>query len=300
MTVVIFRQGGNNTRIGNTFVWVEKAKYWCENHSFSFMFTPGINIFSHFFDELKDYFIPCPANEDIPYFFDSQDYSNMWGRIATTVTSKPKFQKGIIYPVIPKILGVINMSGVEWNSSLAQLFTQYQYVIVDEPFPFKTESSDDHKVICMKPKKNLAKTITSNQNIFACVHIRQGDYAKWAGGKYYKDNEFYNSLIEALIKHVEKSGTSKKIAYVHNGDFVLNERLTESPFLQAGMKFSDESHINDILLLCMSDNIIGPYSTFSNFSRTLNKRLGLHEPNVVLFDSESSIETILEKIFISN
>lgn len=68
MTTLIFRQGGNNTRIGNTFVWVEAAKSWSNKNGFDFVFRSGIDIFPEVFDGVNDFFMPEKiSNSENPF-----------------------------------------------------------------------------------------------------------------------------------------------------------------------------------------------------------------------------------------
>ena len=44
-------QGGNNSRIGNTLVWLESAYTWCEANEFKFLFPQKDKVFNGIFDD---------------------------------------------------------------------------------------------------------------------------------------------------------------------------------------------------------------------------------------------------------
>lgn len=54
--LIIFRQGGNNSRIGNTFAWIERARKWCLDHSYEFYFPQAVDLFSPLFGNVEQHF----------------------------------------------------------------------------------------------------------------------------------------------------------------------------------------------------------------------------------------------------
>lgn len=294
MTTLIFRQGGNNSRIGNTFVWVENARSWCDQNDFGFVFSPGVNMFSYFFRNCEDFFY-SPNFEFYDrsgFLINEKKYVEMFGRISTTVAQNSGSEKGVVQTILPNSLGYLSMGAIKWDSvdGLCESLRKFSYVIVDEPFPFSLESPNPPEGILEVKPYVESLLVDESKRIYATVHVRQGDYVRWQDGKYYKDDKFYNSLIRELVNR-----TNKRIAVVHNGEFSLDSDLLSRVYTSS---WSDgyPAHINDLLTIACSSYVLGPYSTFSRFSCALNERIGKEPPTLTFFDCDADVDSILKDV----
>ena len=137
-TTIIFRQGGNNSRVGNSIVWIEKAHEWCKENGFEFTFLPGIKMFYSVFEDVDEYF-RCKIDS---FFLQDQDlYVKLFGRISVTLSNDLQDNQGLI-SIFPEVLGWIKHGSHSWdNEILISNLKKYRYVIVDEPYPFNTNVS---------------------------------------------------------------------------------------------------------------------------------------------------------------
>jgi len=91
------------------------------------------------------------------------------------------------------------------------------------------------------------------------IHIRLGDYKKYANGKYYFPQEEVCRIIKGYLK--EKNITGKII-------FILcsDEKVDSKIFSEINYITGTKNIIEDMLLLSMTDFIIGSDSTFGIFA----------------------------------
>lgn len=112
------------------------------------------------------------------------------------------------------------------------------------------------------PQMQLQKKIdlyyqkaTSGADMIAGVHIRRGDYAQFAGGKYFYSHEEYGKKMSELQSAIP----GKKITFVLCSDEYLD--INYFPTVSA-MKGSDHV-VEDLYLLAKCDYIMGRPSTFA-------------------------------------
>lgn len=291
-TTIIFRQGGNNSRIGNTFYWVENAKYWCEKHGFDFCFPLGERIFGDLFENAKEFFRLPDELEGSKIFTSDKEYSSFFGRIGQSVNSVEKKGKSEprIFQVLPNTILHITAGSINWDEDCDFLETikKHRYVIIEEPYPFKLTNSPSDM---LKLNQKTISLLTEPRDDFVTVHVRQGDYKQWRNGEFYKDNQYYNDLIKKLILVTNET---YRVAVVHNGEFSLDESLKDK--VKDCPHHGYEAHLNDLLTLAMSRNVVGPYSTFSKLALDIRKRANLSSQNLVHFSSKSTIDEVLKKM----
>ena len=90
------------------------------------------------------------------------------------------------------------------------------------------------------------------------VHIRQGDYKTWRGGRYFFEQEEYATIIDYLSKMY-----SKKIVFYISSNVRIDEDLFSSFNI---IKVDNASAAFDLEVLSLCDRIIGPLSTFSRWA----------------------------------
>jgi hypothetical protein len=176
---------------------------------------------------------------------------------------------------------------------------KHKLVIVNEPFPFKYSQINGNTNLYLQPSiasidftKNLLNQ--SKKNIG--IHIRQGDYKNWQGGKYYQTSEFYNELIEAILN--SSNCTNINLFIAHNGEFEISQSnkklLPNDQLIYSNHNFSDV--IKDFLVLSSCDLVVGPLSTFSRQALMWGKKYNSISGKWLPIDSESNISDVLDQI----
>jgi hypothetical protein len=90
------------------------------------------------------------------------------------------------------------------------------------------------------------------------VHIRRGDYVRYANGQYYFSDEVYAEKIAQLDKRHTRDG--KKCVFI----LCSNDEVNLDLFPKNSTIMSDKRHfITDMYVLAACDAILGPPSTFS-------------------------------------
>lgn len=95
-------------------------------------------------------------------------------------------------------------------------------------------------------------------DIVAGIHIRQGDYARWLGGKFFFPVSRYKSWME----DIETQFPSKRVAFLVCSDEPRN--IQEFAGLQVVL--GSNSNMTDLCALAKCDYIAGPPSTFSKWA----------------------------------
>lgn len=90
------------------------------------------------------------------------------------------------------------------------------------------------------------------------IHIRQGDYQDWMGGKYYYTVDQYIKLI----RRVERLFLNQKVRFMICSD----EQLDVPNFADISICKGPGSAIEDMYALAACDYIMGPPSTFSGWA----------------------------------
>lgn len=121
--------------------------------------------------------------------------------------------------------------------------------------------SQDIKKIFTPGKKylinieNLIKKAEGSGDLIVGVHIRQGDYKSFEGGKYFYSTEIYAEKM----KQVKDLFKNKSIVFL-----ICSDEKQDSEMF-AGLKtlFGTGHFIEDLYILASCDYIIGPPSTFT-------------------------------------
>ena len=117
------------------------------------------------------------------------------------------------------------------------------------------ENNDFYKKIMKLKQEN---------NILIGIHIRRGDYKKWRGGKYYFEDEVYETYMRNFSRKLSEKDVRNQIFIIFSNDnvkFKENENL-----LVSKEKWYIDQHI-----MSVCDYLIGPRSTFTLWANFMGK-----------------------------
>lgn len=102
--------------------------------------------------------------------------------------------------------------------------------------------------------KSFVTALRANTDIVVGIHIRRGDYASFAGGKYFYSDDIYISILSQF-----QSLVSGRLTFV----ICSNETIDIEKYKDFNCVKSTGHFIEDMYILSECDYIIGPPSTFS-------------------------------------
>jgi hypothetical protein len=109
-------------------------------------------------------------------------------------------------------------------------------------------------------------SIKQKYDIIIGLHIRQGDYKDYLGGKYYFTSKQYLDYTDHLIRNLEP------LSNINTGIVVCSdEKLDPNNFKNYNCYFFDKNFIFDLILLSKCDYIISTNSTFSAWASFYGK-----------------------------
>jgi hypothetical protein len=108
------------------------------------------------------------------------------------------------------------------------------------------------------PARELVDRLRANADLVVGVHIRQGDYRRWRGGKAFFPVERYAAWMGELATQFPAS----RVSFLVCSDEARDQR--EFPGLRVG--FGTQSAVTDLYALSECDYIFGPPSTFSKWA----------------------------------
>ena len=100
------------------------------------------------------------------------------------------------------------------------------------------------------------------------VHVRRGDYAKWAGGKYFYGDDVYSRNMRSIERELAEKGKRARFVIFSSEPVNLANYNLESEVFK-----SDFNAIQDHWLMGKCDYIMGPPSTFSLWAAFMGKTL---------------------------
>ena len=111
------------------------------------------------------------------------------------------------------------------------------------------------KIICdyIKPIREKFKTVIG-------LHIRQGDYVQFKGGKYYVTPERARIIVDQFINNNNIDNRETALIITSNGP--INEKIFDG----LNVYISKHSGPEDLFILSACDIIVGSDSTFGNFA----------------------------------
>ena len=110
--------------------------------------------------------------------------------------------------------------------------------------------------------------LRQNAGVVIGVHIRQGDYRKWKGGRYFYPVERYAAWMNELVAQFP----GRKVSFLACSDEPRN--AGEFPGLTVG--FGTKSPVGDLYALSRCDYILGAKSTFSQWASFYGGKPLLH------------------------
>jgi hypothetical protein len=298
-TIVLFRQGGNNKRIGNCLVWLESAWQWCVDNGVKFYFPQAKYVFDGLLDESTLKLLNLELDNKTTFGTNSEFTSSLLQGMCVAATKHAVIDASLgckTLTLMPGLLGYIQPSGIDWeenNGRILDYIKKFECVIVDEPFPFKYKSSNRSEWLKLSDICLSFMEEVTNRGIFVTVHVRQGDYKRWQNGKYYKDNDFYNTLLKELLALTANTDKGA-ICVVHNGSFIIDEAIKND--LVCFDESSLTPEIRDFLTLACSKNVTGPLSTFTIQAANVASKVKYRKPTIHVFDSNSTVAEVINKI----
>jgi len=114
-----------------------------------------------------------------------------------------------------------------------------------------------------KPKEHLIKKVNnftnplkSNYEEFIGIHIRQGDYKNFDGGKHFFEQNKIREIIDNFLLNFNKN--KKKVLFIICSDGNIDEKV----FNDLNIKISHNSAVESLFILASTNLIIGSNSTF--------------------------------------
>lgn len=120
------------------------------------------------------------------------------------------------------------------------------------PSPFVEEARD-----------TLVEPLRSRYHSVVGVHLRQGDYAEFKGGKFKITQERVSAILSEYCKH--KNYAPDEVCFVITSDGIVDTKTFDG----MNIVVSDHSVGEDLFILASCDAVIGSDSTFGNFASYL-------------------------------
>lgn len=119
----------------------------------------------------------------------------------------------------------------------------------------------------------LTEGIREKCDVLVGVHIRQGDYRNWRGGRYFYDVKKY---VE-IMKEIEKILPDNKVGYLICSD----EEQDEEVFKETNFFFGSKHFVEELFSLAKCDYLVGSFSTFNQWASFYGSvpLYTIHDPN---------------------
>lgn len=271
--IVLFRQGGNNLRVGNTLVWLAAGYGWCLKNGFEFYFPAAHKILGRLLSQDSLVFSEPKNYCDWPVGVGIEDRYPHIDSLLLKILSVAKGdelsisrENKIGVSLVPGALGcIVNARGCAWYSDAVVDFVRaHRVTIVDEPYPFSVAEvvPSDLEAALLRPSdevRELLRSMKISTGLSFGVHVRQTDYRRWQGGKFFRDNEFYNGFISGLLS-ILPSGS--RVVVANDGEFVIDPCLLASGDISVSRGSKDDV-VSDIVSFSACDILFGPPSTFT-------------------------------------
>lgn len=127
--------------------------------------------------------------------------------------------------------------------------------------------------------KTIFEEVKKTSDVIVGLHIRKGDYKTWLDGKYYYEDEEY----ESLMAQIEKNLSSKRVAFFIATNGEVSKLITEQ---HQTFRINDGNMAHDLYGLSLCDYIIGPPSTFSKWAALVG-----YVPLYHVYDTNKPIST---------
>jgi hypothetical protein len=118
------------------------------------------------------------------------------------------------------------------------------------------------------PGREAVARLRRDADIVIGIHIRQGDYRRWKGGKYFFPVEQYAAWMRDLAAQFP----ARRVAFLVCSD----EPRSAGEFPGLSVGFGAQSPVSDLYALARCDYILGPKSTFSQWASFYGEKPLLH------------------------
>jgi hypothetical protein len=157
--------------------------------------------------------------------------------------------KNEVFSDLEKDKGVIYFDGWLFRNPVG--ITKYRKEIVNY---FKPNPKIEKSV------REFIKSLRKRYNYIVGLHIRQGDYKTFKGGKYFIEQERVRQIIDEYMSFFKKD--SLETCFVITSDGKIEEKY----FKGLNYVISDKNAVEDLFILSATDIIIGSDSSFGDFA----------------------------------
>lgn len=105
---------------------------------------------------------------------------------------------------------------------------------------------------------NLISRARKDCDLLVGVHLRQGDYKRWQGGRYY----FTTAEYAAIMKRFAATMPDKKLRFL----ICSNEKQDEGTFKGLHIVMGNDHPLEDMYAFAQCDFLIGPPSTYTGWA----------------------------------
>ena len=307
-STVVFRQAGNNLRLGNTLVWVAPAHEWCRRHGFEFHFPAARRVLGGLLRAdsalLQTPAGFAPAAQATAADQPADDLALVDAVLTRMLTAAAELgprlgsDNGVV-SLVPLALGcVAHGRGIDWDeASLVEFVRAHRVCIVNEPLPFRQRQPVPPDVLgaLLAPApavSSMIEALAAAPGLAFGLHVRQTDYKRWSGGKFYRDNDFYNALLARTLSALPARCS---VLVAHDGEFVADQNVAADARVRVSAG-AESDVVADFVRLAMCDVVLGPQSTFTTQAHKLGHQWHPKQRDMVRLLPESSVDDLIHAI----
>ena len=140
-----------------------------------------------------------------------------------------------------------------WRFKAGHLLTKHSELIRDH---FRVSEPHEDAV------EHLMSGIRRDSETVIGVHIRQGDYATFRGGKYFYSTADYAAAMRRIQAQSQIQNPGKDIAFL----VCSNSKLHQNDFAGLNVRFGTGQMVEDMYAFAKCDHLVGPPSTFTGWA----------------------------------
>jgi hypothetical protein len=292
--MIVFSQGlTQHSRLGNSLVWMARAKSYLDQIGAEAFFPWALENFSGYLDAdsywMKDSEQARSLFSDV---FGNELSAASAAKSSAQVERQYGLDNGVEAHAIESLLftlpnGALYLRGkVDLaESEIAHAIQTHRLALWHEPFQLVYKSYHgprDVDLSSVRPKQQLFDEqlahvdSNSGRKVKAGLHIRRGDYKRWQDGAHYHSDARW-------IKQTEKLVGSGCAVWVFSDDLStelaaqlqnIGATVSEGPF-----------EVDFVRMMCM-DKIYGPPSTFSGMAANLARNVFHRSPSINVIAAE--------------
>lgn len=308
---VVFRQSGNNLRLGNTMVWIAAAHDWCARYGFSFCFPSARRVLGGLIHESSPLFtVPAslgssPAGPDAAsidaWLTDLENRLTQQvhrARELPVAAGEAGLDARLVSLARDELGCITDAHGYVWeHESVLAFVRSHRVCVVNEPHPFRgpLPLSDATRAALLPPSEAAAALLreaSGLRGLSVGLHVRQTDYRRWKGGQMFRDNEFYGMLARKALLHVPEGG---RLVIAHDGEFRADADLGSDPRVE--ISGGTEAEVTrDFVRFATCDILLGPWSTFTVQAAQLGQLWAPKRRDLIQLKAESTLEELLSTL----